>query len=198
MSVTQQPAPPTLEISHRCVERWLREHGSISRLLALLESQLAALQAGEDTDDELMLDVMAYLTDFVDAYHQALEDVALEAATSKSQRLGAVQHELAEQHMRIHEIGGVLQEALQRALLDEPVRKQDLARTGFAYTAEMRSNMRLEESSVFPMLEQTVDDATWASLETKLGEHPDPLLGEGVPDRYATLFRELTRRFGAE
>lgn len=197
----QAAAPQPLHdpnASRRLIERWLREHGNIVQLLVLIESQLAALQAGDDTDDELMLDAMTYLTDFVDGFHQSLEDLALEAAIGREPRLRNVQQELETQHARIREIGAWVREALERALMDEPVRKQDLARAGFAYTAEMRSNMRLEEASVFPALERAVDATTWGRLAAKLSEHPDPLFGEVVHERYATLFRELARRFGLE
>jgi hemerythrin-like domain-containing protein len=200
-SPEQAAAPQPLHdpnASRRSIERWLREHANIAQLLVLIESQLGALEAGDDTDDELMLDAMTYLTDFVDGFHQALEDLALEAAVEREPRLREVQHELEAQHARIRELGAWLREALERALMDAPVGKQELARCGFAYTAEMRSNMRLEEGSVFPALERSVDPATWSRLAAKLSEHPDPLFGDVVHERYATLFRELAGRFGLE
>jgi hemerythrin-like domain-containing protein len=95
----------------------------------------------------------------------------------------------------VREVGGELRAGLECALLDEPVCRQDLATEGLAYTAELRGNMRLEEVAVFPALEKTLDDDTWAQIATKLEERPDPLFGGAVPERYATLFRDLAQRF---
>jgi hemerythrin-like domain-containing protein len=200
MTVHEQTSTPPVEPrradepSQRGIEQLTREHANIARLLEILESQLSSLGAGEDSDDRLMLALVTYLTDYVDGFHEAIEDLALRAAVERAPDLRAVAQELSAQHVRVREVGGELRAGLECALLDEPVRRQELATQGLAYTAELRGNMRLEEAVVFPALEETLDADTWVQIAAKLGERPDPLFGGAVPERYATLFRELACR----
>jgi hemerythrin-like domain-containing protein len=180
------------------VDQLVREHDNLAQLLVVVDSLFASIASGEEADDDLIRDATTYLTEFVDAFHHGKEDLALAVAAERAEGLQAVQRALRQQHLRIHEAGTALCTELERMLLDEPVRRQDLAAEGFAYTAEIRRNIEFEESKVFPVLLDELGADAWARIESELACPPDPLFGPAVNERYRTLFRTLTRKIGME
>lgn len=184
--------------SRAAVDRLIREHGNIEMLLLMLDSYFAAMNAGEEVDEALLLDAMTYMTDFVDAFHHAKEQLAVDTVASRAPKVATARAELGAQHRRISEMGAWLRATLEGVLRDEPVSRAKLVGVGLAYTAEMRRNMELEETVVFPALVEALDANAWRLIEAKIGPQPDPLFGEAVHQRYAELFRELAARFGCE
>jgi hemerythrin-like domain-containing protein len=180
------------------VERLVQEHDNITQVLVLLDSELASVAFAEDADDELAMLALEYLMEFVDGFHHLKEDLAIEVGARRVPALQDAIAELQDQHVRIHDGGAALRAALERALFDEPVRRRDIAQIGYAYTAELRRNMELEEQSIFPQLAEALDDEDWARIESDVGGRPDPLFGEQVHGKYERLFHELARRSGAE
>jgi hemerythrin-like domain-containing protein len=180
------------------VDQLVREHDNLAQLLVVVDSLFASIASGEEADDDLIRDATTYLTEFVDSFHHGKEDLALAVAAERAEGLQAVQRALRQQHLRIHEAGTALCTEVERMLLDEPVRRQDLAAEGFAYTAAIRRNIEFEESKVFPVLLDELDANAWARIESELACPPDPLFGPAVHERYRALFRTLTRKIGME
>jgi hemerythrin-like domain-containing protein len=184
--------------SRAAVETLIREHRNIEMLLVMLDSYFAAMNSGDDVDETLLVDAMTYMTDYVDGFHHSKEQLAVDAVAARSGAVAAAKGELEAQHRRIGEASAWLRETLEQVLRDRPIPRRQLVRAGLSYTAEMRRNMELEETSVFPALVQVLDAEAWRLIEAKLPPQPDPLFGEAVHQRYAELFRELVERFGLE
>jgi hemerythrin-like domain-containing protein len=190
---TNRPDPPA-----RVVDRLIREHDNVAQLLVVLDSMFASIASGDDADDDLISDAMNYLTGFVDTFHHTKEDLAVAAVAERVDGLRELQPELDAQHRRIENTGSALHAELERMLLDEPVRRKELAATGFLYTAEIRRNIEFEESRIFPRLLEGLDEEAWACIDARLGCPPDPLFGPAPHERYRALFRTLTRRIGID
>src|SRR6185503_8101609 len=60
------------------VALWHTEHVYFRRLLGLLQVELDAFHRGERPNYELMLDIVAYLREYSDAFHHPCEDVAFQ------------------------------------------------------------------------------------------------------------------------
>jgi hemerythrin-like domain-containing protein len=180
------------------VDELVREHDNLAQLLVVVDSLFASIASGEEADDDLIRDATTYLTEFVDTFHHGKEDLAVSVAAQRAEGPRALQPVLGEQHRRIHAAGTALCTELERMLLDEPVRRQDLAAEGFAYTAEIRRNVEFEESQVFPLLLGELGADAWTRIESELACPPDPLFGPAVHERYRALFRTLTRKIGME
>jgi hemerythrin-like domain-containing protein len=180
------------------VDQLVREHDNLAQLLVVVDSLFASIASGEEADDDLIRDATTYLTDFVDSFHHGKEDLAVAVAAERADCLRKVQPVLNQQHRRIHEAGTSVCTELERMLLDEPVRRQDLAAEGFAYTAEIRRNVEFEEAQVFPLLLAELEPDAWERVESELACPPDPLFGPAVNERYRALFRTLTRKIGME
>jgi hemerythrin-like domain-containing protein len=197
-SIRSEAPADRLDAAAHAVDRLVQEHDNVAQLLVVLDSLFAAIASGDDADDDLIRDAMTYLTEFVDTFHHAKEDVAVAVVAQRVESLRELQPELDAQHRRIEETGSALYGELQRMLLDEPVRRQEFAATGFSYTSEIRRNMEFEESRVFPQLLEGLDAEAWASIGARLDSPPDPLFGPAPHERYRALFRTLTRRIGID
>jgi hemerythrin-like domain-containing protein len=180
------------------VERLIREHSNIGLMLFMLDSYFAAMSAGQEVDEALLLDATTYMTVFVGGFHHAKEQLAVVAVASRSAAIRGARDELEAQHHRIREDGLRLRGGLERTLLDEPMPRQKLAVAGVAYAAAVRRNMEYEEMTVFPVLAEMLDDDAWHVIDATIGPQTDPLFGETVHQQYAELFRELAARFGCE
>jgi hemerythrin-like domain-containing protein len=165
----------------------------------MLDSYFAAMSAGDDVDETLLVDAMTYMTDYVDGFHHSKEQLAFDVVAGRSCKIAAAKIELEAQHRRIGEAGAWLRATLEQVVFrDAPVSRQKLIATGLTYTAEMRRNMELEERAVFPELAEVLDEEAWRLIHDRVPPQPDPLFGEAVHQRYAELFRELVERFGLE
>jgi branched-chain amino acid transport system ATP-binding protein len=181
------------------VETLIREHRNIEMLLVMLDSYFAAMSAGDDVDETLLVDAMTYMTEYVDGFHHNKEQLAVDVVAERSPAIADAKAELEAQHRRIGQAGAWLRATLEQVVLrDAPVSRQKLIATGLTYTAEMRRNMELEERLVFPALTAGLDADAWRVIEARMPPQPDPLFGEAVHQRYAELFRELVERFGLE
>jgi hemerythrin-like domain-containing protein len=173
-----------------------REHANIGRLLLLLESELARLHGGEDVDDALILDVFTYLTEYVDRFHHPREDLASQVLATRSPVMGELRPVLAAQHATLRQSGASLRDRLERALLDQPVARLEIARDGFVYSRELRRNMALEEAVVFSVATALLSAEDWADIDAKLAPAVDPLFGDSIDARFIELSEELTKRAG--
>jgi hemerythrin-like domain-containing protein len=195
MNVVREVDRPT---SQAAIETLIREHRNIEMLLVMLDSYFAAMSAGDDVDESLLVDAMTYMTEYVGKFHHSKEQLAIEVVAERSPTIADAKPELEAQHGRIREAGSWLRATLEQVLRDAPVSRQKLIATGLSYTAEMRRNIELEEHLVFPALTEGLDAAAWQIIRAKLPQQPDPLFGEAVHQRYAELFHELVERFGLE
>ncbi len=184
--------------SRREVERLRHEHGNIERLLLVLESHLAGFHAGEDLDEQLTLDALSYLIDYVDRFHHSREDLIVELLAAREPVVRAMLPTLSAQHEGIRSNGAALRDRLERALVDEPVAREDLVRHGFAYTAELRRNMALEDTVVFPLVATGIGGSEWDAMNANVAAGVDPLFGSVVDKRHRALFEEITRRAGCD
>jgi hemerythrin-like domain-containing protein len=189
---------PERSASRLAVDRLVREHSDIALLLLMLDSYFAALDLGESVDDGLLLDAITYLTVFVDGFHRAKEQYAVEAVASRCATVRDARAALEGQYRHIRDCGLWLRGTLERTLRDEPMPRRRLALAGFEYAGEMRRNMEFKETTVFPALAEALDANAWKAIDARVGPQTDPLFGETVHQRYAELFRELAARFGCE
>jgi len=68
------------------LSRWHAEHANFSKLLDLLERQVASFHDGGSPDYELMLEIMYYMTHYPDVLHHPKEDLVFASWTARSCR----------------------------------------------------------------------------------------------------------------
>jgi hemerythrin-like domain-containing protein len=170
------------------------EHGNISRLLLVLESQLSDVHAGDQFDGRLMLEALSYVVDYLDRFHREREDVFVEALARHQPTVRSFLATLSAQRHAIQSDGAQLRGRLVRAVDEKRVDRDDLVREGFAYCTAVRRAMSLEET-ILAFATAAAEPAPGR------GEPVEPSAPGGVEsseDRYGRLFEELTHRIGCE
>lgn len=173
------------------VDLFMSEHSNMRRLLALIDAELSRAALEQAPDYPLVLTAIHYLTRFIDNFHHAREDGAVELAALRVPRLAAVAGAVAEQHESVLFTGGALWGLLERAFADQPVLRSQILDAGRAYSRLLRQHLDYEEQFLFPVLAEVLTPNDWAIIDTNFGLISDPLFGPIVGERYRQLRARL-------
>jgi len=95
---------------------WHTEHVYFRRLLELLQNEIDTFHRGERPNNELMLDIVAYLRDYSDRFHHPREDVAFARLAQRCPDLKVELARLGQEHRVIARAGETLRQHLEAIL----------------------------------------------------------------------------------
>ena len=163
------------------------EHADLSRLLDLLDQQLALFAAGERPDYDLVGAVIDYCLDYPDAVHHPKEDLIYQLLKSRDAELARVVGDLEEEHRQIGAMTRELAEAMRQVLAEELVDRQAVHELTRKFVRRYRRHIALEEERVFPAATQALSQDDWSEIDNRLTHGGDPLFGDAVVDRFRAL-----------
>ncbi len=172
------------------------EHANMTKLLRLLDDQIALFGEGGAPDFGLMLDVMDYMANYPDHFHHPKEDLVFEKLAERAADARAAVGELLEEHAELARMTGELEAALNEVALDAEVPREHLVRLARAYVELLRRHMAKEEETVLPRAAEALTEDDWSEVDAALTAGDDPLFGSTSHKRYETL-RESLVRYGA-
>ena len=141
----------------------------------------------------MMLDIMFYMTHYPDVLHHPREDLAFARILELEVNSRPIVDDLAEQHVRLKDFGGVLVRSLEN-IVDGSITSRDRVElAGRAYIAEFRSHMRKEEEAILPLAEKLLSEADWAAIGAAIRHIDDPLFGAKGQKRFASLRQQIAR-----
>lgn len=165
-----------------------RQHENVERLLLVLESHLARALSSEEPDPELMLAILHYLTEYIDARHDPIEKLAFERLTHHAPWLGP----LFEEHARqLDEVRA--KRALFYALLDRgrsSFDRDQVTRGGFAFVAALRRRVVVEDKELLPAVSSVLDADDAHHIESRLR-------ADGL-EEFRARFAEIVLEAGCE
>jgi len=177
---------------HRLLEKLMRDHRNLERVLDLLSTQLDRFCAGEESDFDLKVELMEYIETFADQGHHPLEDliygVALERAGDRRQLL----ERLSQQHLNLIQLTRQFRRSLENVLQDGMMTRAELETQGREYIALQRQHIDLEESEAFPLLEEILTEQDWSRIARQLPSHEDPVFETPDQVRFHTLVDYLS------
>ena len=173
------------------ISLWHAEHRHFTRLLDLLERQVAAFHADDQPNFELMLDLVSYLRYFPDRYHHPREDVAFARLVERDPALKPVIDRLLQEHRVIAAAGAELLKYLQQVVDDVVVERARVEAAAATYLVYYRRHMALEDSDIVPRAEQLLTDEDWQAVVAAIPHGADPLFGEDSDARYRELRRQI-------
>lgn len=136
------------------VSDWQRQHASMGRMLDLLETQLGLFHDGERPDYDLMLDVMHYMSRYVDPFHHAKEDLAFKRLARQQPSATAAADTLQREHSQIAVAGAELVEELRAVVGGAMLSRRSVENQARAYVDCLRQHIQREEQEFFPLLAQ--------------------------------------------
>lgn len=177
------------------IARLRKEHANFIKLLTLLENQLDCFHACETVDYELMLDVVHYMTHYIDPVHHAREDRAFARLAQRDATAYAVVAELERQHQVIADSGARLLQYLDAAVSGGVFPRETIELPARAYIEYLRRHVRKEETELFPRAEDHLCEEDWRLAEAE-GVADDPLFSAAVGARYRALHEKIARHAG--
>ena len=170
---------------------WHAEHRHFSRLLDLLERQVAAFHTDNQPNFELMLDLVSYLRYFPDRYHHAREDVAFARLAERDPQLKPKVAQLMQEHRVIAAAGTELLKYLQQVVDDVVVERAKVEAAAATYLVYYRRHLALEDRDIVPRAEQLLTQQDWEAVIAAVPHGADPLFGEDFDARYRELRRQI-------
>ena len=172
------------------IAQWHAEHVHFSRLLDLLEAQVAAFHEGERPNFGLMLDIVSYLRDYADKAHHPREDAAFARLLNHEPALRLPLNRLLQEHRVIAVAGEELVEKLDDVIVDAVVLRATIEAAAAQYLAYYRHHLATEEREILPRAARLLTEEDWAHIAAAAPSVPDPLFDDPPSDAYREL-REL-------
>jgi hemerythrin-like domain-containing protein len=133
----------------RCIETLVQDHQFLTRTLGILDAMVAWMEDGRRIEVADARNVLKYLREFGDNYHQAAEESALFPALM---RTSAVEETSVRQLLMEHTQERSVVDELERALrLKKGV---DFARSSQRLAALLLEHIEKEETLLFPAIER--------------------------------------------
>jgi len=167
------------------------EHRNISRLLAVLERELAVFDRAERPDYDVLRAVADYFNGFPETTHHPKEDLILYLMRDKYPEQAAKMADLPIEHEKI----GMLAQMFQY-VIEDVLKEAELPRASFHsaiqnFVDQQRKHMKMEETFFFPIVKRTLTEEDWAALEAEPIGEQDPIFGADVAEQYAGLYKDI-------
>jgi hemerythrin-like domain-containing protein len=170
------------------------EHGNLSKLLRLVEDQVAAADAGKPMDEELLSLASEYFSDYPDRCHHPKEDLVYRRLSERDPQSRAGLRDLVAEHRRLHELTETFAEAVRR-MRQEPQAADPGAREVVReFTQRYRQHMRDEDERFFPLAAERLSKDDWATLDFAVFDGDDPLFDHAAEKRFSALRQRIDAR----
>jgi len=167
------------------------EHRNLSKLLGLIEDQVAAADTGAPMDRDLLSLAWEYFSDYPDLCHHPKEDLVYELLSRRDPGSCAGLGNLTAEHLRLHELTEAFGEAVRR-LREEPQASEPRAREVIReFTERYRQHMNGEEERFFRLAEEQLSRDDWATLDFAMFDRDDPLFHPAAEERFSALRQRI-------
>lgn len=184
------PAPGTT-----AAQILMREHSLILKVLSAMEDRISALEARAAVDRAFFERAVEFLRNFADrCHHGKEEDILFTTMVDELDypRGGGPVAVLTTEHERGREfIRGIAEAAA--ALDTDTMAARKLIESGRSYVRLLRTHIDREDTVVFPMVEQFLDDSDQARLVGKFAEFERQELESGRRAASLRLLEDLTQ-----
>lgn len=150
------------------VEDLMREHGILRRVMLIYEKEAASLETGKAPDYETIAKSAAMIRDFIENYHEKLEEEYIFPIFEKQGKLA----DLTKTLRRQHEAGRKLTQAILR------LSKEGLADDLRSFVRMYRPHAAREDTVLFPALRGLISEKEYDELGDKFEDKERELFGE--------------------
>ena len=175
------------DIVPEILNRLHKEHADFTRLLDLLDQQLALFTDGQPADYDTINAILQYCQEYPDAVHHPKEDLVYGRLRDRNPELAAEVGDLEEEHRNLAEMTLSLAALIKSALEEEPVNREQVHNLTRDFISRYRRHIEREELHVFPAARLALSDQDWVDIDRQLVDRDDPLFGEVAADYFKTL-----------
>ena len=180
---------------HKIMADLHQEHLHLARVFDILDQQLEQFTEGKTPDLFLMADILNYVQHYPDLVHHPKEDLVYEVFRTRTSVGMVYVVQLQKEHYYLPFLTNELHTMLQSAANSVAFVSRDVLKDKIEHYLDVqRKHMDLEESVLFPLIEKTLTDEDWKSIELSNLEKADPLFGDSVEACYENLYQSIQSR----
>jgi hemerythrin-like domain-containing protein len=173
------------------VKAWHDDHAHFSRLLKILDEQVATFYEGLHPNYDLMRNIVYYLRHFSDQFHHPREDVAFARLVERDPSMRLPVTRLLQEHRVIATAGETLLRLLDDIEAEVVEERSRLEAAAAAYLVYYRHHLATEETEIVPRAAQVLTKEDWAAVAAAVPAGADPVFGEETEARYRELRRHI-------
>jgi len=196
-SAADQPAPGTpVEIEVSPVEALMRQHGILRRCLLIYDETSQRLDSNRDFDMTVLGRAAEIVRNFIEDYHQKLEEDFLFPRFRKAGRLLDLVELLQTQHRRGRGITEKIRQLAVAATLKKESDRRQLSDHIGSFVRMQRPHEAREDTILFPMFRKLLRGKDYDDLGEQFETLADQKFGENSYDQAVSDVSRLEQQLG--
>ncbi len=175
-----------------------QDHRNMSVMLNLLELESNRLFEGEDTDFELLHDIMHYMTVYPDVVHHPKEDRIYAELKAVRPDLSSGFDRITVDHRHIARLSVRLRDDVASVNSGGVVRRKSVVADMLRYVNTLRGHMQWEELDLFRRVEEMIAEGHELLETATILQTSDPVFGKQVEAKFSRLYESLEERISEE
>ena len=175
------------------MELLYREHADMTKLLNILDREIAVLDEGGVPDYETVDQVLDYCLNYPDLCHHPKEDLVLRALRKRDPVAADFVGDLEASHGELANQTRRFAAAVQQILNEANVPRDWFGEIARKFLKGYRHHMEMEDEFFFPAALKHLTEEDWAEVDANLPQHADPLFGSQVEQKYEDLRERILK-----
>ncbi len=175
----------------KIMEALREEHRNLTKLLVILEGQIAIFGEGGKPNYELLDKILDYMLNYSDLFHHPKEDLIFEKLRIRNPVATEAVGELEEEHNRLAELTKLFATAVSNIISEVQVPRENVLNVAREYVDSMRRHIEMEEQKFFPAAMENLTEADWAEIHAADDQPADPLFGPDTEESFESLREEI-------
>jgi hemerythrin-like domain-containing protein len=190
----RQPEKADVEVSP--AEDLMREHGVLNRVLLIYDEGLRQLRTEGDLDPAILGNSAAIIRNFIEDYHEKLEEDFLFPRFEKARKLTELVGVLRAQHRAGRRLTDEIRQLASMKTWKEQTSRNKLADTLQSFIRMYRPHEAREDTVLFPALRSIVTPNEYDSLGEEFEDKEHQLFGEDGFERIVDEVAQLEKKLG--
>ena len=168
-----------------------RDHVNMSKLLNILEHQLAVFDEAGSPDYDVFEGIVDYCSNYPGLHHHPLEDAVYRKLRERAPEAAEEVGDQASEHEILASLVEKFAEALRSILMEAEIPRETFDRVARELITFYRHHIRQEEAIFFPAAEHVLGPEDWADIESTVDRGEDPLFGAQAEEQFEALRRHI-------
>lgn len=177
-------------------EDLMREHGLLQRMLLIYDTALSRFDSNEEFNPAYLNQTATIVHDFIEDYHEKLEEDFVFSRLEKANRLTELTATLRQQHINGRAVTGNILELTKNGRTLQGDDQQRLIKLMQSFNIMYRPHEAREDTILFPAFKEVVSRHEYDSLGEDFEKKEHEKFGEGGFDKMVDKVAEIEKQIG--
>ncbi len=175
----------------RPTEELKDEHRVIERMLRVLSRACDRLDQDDDVDPKVFTEAVDFFQTFADRCHHTKEEKLLfekmmeRGVSGEVGPIAVMMREHQDGRAHVRKLSGLTKDGF------DPSKRKAVVRTSRAYVDLLSKHIQKEDSVLYPMADQVLDNNDQEELQKGFEDVEKEIMGPGVHEKYHRMIEEL-------